>query len=72
MIAPLDLQSQRHNSGGTTVLCGYAKTLHCRYKELQLSPLQIAGAGISVVAAVTLYGAMELWRYNSDVTQFPH
>lgn len=46
--------------------------LHCRYMELQLSPLQIAGAGISLVAAVALYGAMELWRYNSDIMQFPH
>ena len=46
--------------------------LHCRYKEVQLSPLQLAGAGISLVAAVALYGAMELWRYNSDMTQFPH
>ena len=48
------------------------KPLHCRYKELQLSPLQVAGAGISLVAAVALYGVMELWRYNSDVMQFPH
>ena len=46
------------------------KPLCCR--ELQLSPLQIAGAGISLVAAVALYGAMELWRYNSDIMQFPH
>ena len=44
----------------------------CRYNELQLSPLQIAGAGISLFAAVALYGAMELWRYNSDIMQFPH
>ena len=46
--------------------------LHCRYMELQLSPLQIAGAGISLVAAVALYGAMQLWQYNSDIMQFPH
>ncbi|KAL3135518.1 hypothetical protein ABBQ38_005998 [Trebouxia sp. C0009 RCD-2024] len=43
-----------------------------RYKELQLSPIQIAGAGVSLVAAVAFYIAIELWRYKSDMMHFPH
>ena len=48
------------------------KPLRCRYRELQLSPIQVIGAGMSLIAAIAFYGAMELWRYNSDMMQFPH
>lgn len=46
--------------------------LHCRYKGLQLSSIQIAGAGMSLVAAIAFYIAIELWRYKSDMMHFPH
>ena len=48
------------------------QTLYCRYRELHLSTIQIAGAGVSLVAAVAFYIAIELWRYNSDIMHFPH
>ena len=40
--------------------------------DIQLSPMQVAGVGISLVTAIVWYGAMELWRYNSDNMHFAH
>lgn len=46
--------------------------LDCRYMDIQLSPMQVAGVGVSLVAAIVWYGAVELWRYSSDNVHFAH